>query len=84
MEEWIHHWHKTKTDKYQELLDHKATGWEVFRTTLEVSHAQEDRIYSEVSSLRKKCSLMSQRCSYVIWLNRANSDFKPWRFHDAE
>lgn len=96
MEEWIHHWHKTKSKKYQELLDNKAKGWEIFRATLEVGSRgfippsfsgvlkQIGFTSAEVSTLRKRCSLMSQRCSYVIWLNRANADFKPWRFHDEE
>ena len=94
MEEWIHHWNKVKNDKYQELVDNKSAGWQIFRFTLEVGSRgfippsfsmvlkKIGFTSSEISNLRKKCCIMSQRCSYVIWLNRSNSDFKPWRFHD--
>ena len=94
MEEWIHHWHSKKHLKYQELNEHKLSGWKVPRLIVEVgsrgfippsfgSALKKLGFTSrEISVLRKKCSLMSQRCSYVIWLNRANRDFHPWRFSD--
>ena len=94
MEELIHHWHSKKMSKYQEILENKSSDWKVTRLALEVgsrgfvppsfgaSLKMLGFTSSEISTLRKKCSLMSQRCSYVIWLNRANSEFKPWRFHD--
>jgi hypothetical protein len=34
---------------------------------------------AEIRDLRDQCSLMSRRCSFIIWLNRDNRDFKPWR-----
>ena len=81
-------------DKYQELLDNKGEGWNIIRLVLEVgsrgfippsfSSALQKLGFnsSEISALRKRCSLMAQRCSYVIFLNRSNPDFKPWRYQD--
>ena len=94
MEERIHYWHMSKMHKYEELLTNKASGWQVFRLVLEVGSrgfippsfvAVLKKLgfnNPEISKLKKKCSLMSQRCSYVIWLNRSNSNFRPWRFTD--
>ena len=94
MEEWIHTWHAKKLDKYQELLDNKAEDWNIIRLAIEVGSrgfippslgsALRKLGFSslEISTLRKKCSLMAQRCSYAIFLNRSNADFKPWRYQD--
>lgn len=92
MEEWIHHSHSRKMSKYQELLENKSEGWEVVRLVTEVGSRgfippsfvsvlkKIGFTSKEVSTLRSRCSLMSQRCSYVIWLNRSNANFRPWRF----
>ena len=29
-------------------------------------------------------SLVAQKCSYVIWINRFNQDFQPWRIADVK
>ena len=96
LEEWIHHWHSKKMSKYQELIQNKSKGWDVVRVVAEVgsrgfippsfgSALKKIGFTSqEISVLRKRCSLMSQRCSYVIWLNRSNTNFKPWRMESVE
>ena len=33
----------------------------------------------EIKYLSNQCSLMAQRCSYIIWLNRNNKIFVPKR-----
>jgi len=94
MEERIHHWHTAKFKKYEELVMCRASGWQVHRLVLEVGSrgfippsfvAVLKKLgfpSQEISVLKNKCSLMSQRCSYIIWLNRANSNFIPMRLTD--
>ena len=72
MEEWIHHWNKVKNDKYQELVDNKSAGWQIFRFTLEVGSRgfippsfsmvlkKIGFTSSEISNLRKKCCYESK------------------------
>ena len=95
MEEWIHTWHAKKLERYQELIENKSEGWNVIRLAIEVGSrgfippsfgsALRKLGFSspEISTLRKRCSLMSQKCSYSIYLNRSNADFQPWRFRDG-
>jgi hypothetical protein len=81
----------SKRTKYSELVSDAAAGWRVHVVTLEVGsrgwippsfRATLRKLgfsASETNSLSDKCSLVARRCSYIIWLNRFNQDFQPWR-----
>ena len=87
MEENIHSWHKLKTEKYNSLRFADDPSWCVHNLVLEVGARgfipPSFRISlrklgfenQEIKVLSDACSLMVQRCSYIIWLNRGNKLF---------
>jgi hypothetical protein len=80
-----------KCKKYSVIQESLIGKWEVHVLVLEVgsrgwipdSFADALRQLgfssSEIHQLADQCSLVSRRCSYAIWLNRYNKDFKTWR-----
>ena len=95
MEENIHFWNKTKRDKYQVLRFPETKGWCVHELILEVGwrgfippsfrNALKKLNFDsgEIRHLENECSLMSQRCSYVIYLHRFNKMFLPRRLQPS-
>ena len=91
MEENVAAWAVSKRTKYSEIQKDAAVGWRVHVVTLEVgsrgwippafrqSLLQLGFTTAESKSLADKCQLVARRCSYIIWLNRFNREFQPWR-----
>ena len=91
MEENMDQWHKTKTDKYNSLRFTDAKDWRVHTLVLEVGARgfippsfrgclrKLGFNFSEIKILSNACSLMAQRCSYIIFINRGNKLFVPAR-----
>jgi len=95
MEENISSWHQKKIEKYNALLFTDSKDWRVHNLVLEVgargfiplsfrSCLKKLGFDSpEIKHLSNQCSLMAQRCSYIIWLNRNNKIFVPKRLTSA-
>jgi hypothetical protein len=91
MEENISQWHKIKTDKYNSLRFADANDWRVHTLTLEVGARgfippsfrtclrKLGFTSPEIKNLSNACSLMAQKCSYIIWINSGNKLFVPAR-----
>jgi len=92
MEENLEKWHSTKAQKYAELrVDAEKNGWSLCVLVLEVgargwipkttvAALRSFGLSVEAcSKLRKQLSFLALKCSYVIWINRSNRDFSPWR-----
>ncbi len=94
MEENIEKWHGKKVTKYRNWFEEDGNkDWTVWQLVLEVgargwvppSFAHQLRRLGftkrEASKLSSQVSMIARKCSYVIWLNRANKDFRPYRLH---
>ena len=93
MEENITKWHGSKLRKYEEEISFQATknGWKFYAVVIEVGargwippsvHSGLSRLGIPrhlVKSLCKQLTLLAIKSSYIIWLNRFNQDFQPWR-----
>ena len=89
MEENITQWHSVKQEKYEEITREAAkNGWRFEKLIIEVgargfipSHVFKSFTKLDIrpKSLMDRLTLLAQKCSYVIWLNRFNKDFQPWR-----
>jgi hypothetical protein len=91
LEENISVWHHAKLSKYEDEIHAEAqrNGWSFYPVILEVG--ARGWIPSSVNSALKRLGLPSVKelcnnlshvalkSSYVIWLNRWNKDFMPWR-----
>jgi hypothetical protein len=90
MEENIQKWNKIKKDKYASL-EPDSKEWKMHTLVLEVGtrgwippsfgHCLRRLGFSsqETKHLANECSLMSQRCTYIIWLHRNSHHFSPRR-----
>ena len=90
MEENVSKWHTLKTTKYDELVfEAKKNNWRVYTVVLEVGAKGwiPSSTMSALSSLglqspKDLCDRLSHaalKSSYVIWINRFNQSFQPWR-----
>ena len=90
LEERIEHWHSTKQAKYAAervhlrewsasdlVLEVGSRGWIPHSFRRDLRHLGFSP--QEVKELASKCSSVAVRCSYVIWVNRFNQDFKTFR-----
>ena len=93
MEENIAKWHGSKLRKYEEEISFQATknGWKFYAIVIEVGvrgwiptsvHSGLSRLGIPrhlVKSVCKELTFLAIKSSYIIWLNRFNQDFQPWR-----
>jgi hypothetical protein len=88
-----HHW--TKLEKYEGEITNEAkkNGFKFYALIVEFG-ARGWVPSSAVSALKKialpsirhlcnRASFMSLKSSYVIWINRFNKAFNPWRLSDS-
>jgi len=96
MEENIEKWHTAKWEKYQELVTEATSNrWTFHLMVLEVgargwispgftSNMMKLGFDSqEVLMLSRRLRMLARKCSYVIWINRFNRNFEPWRLAEA-
>ena len=81
-----------KTQKYEDVFSNRSPEWQFHLLTVEigsrgyVGESFTDTFrklgftHMECNQLRDSCSLMARRCSYVIWVHRANKEWSPIRF----
>ena len=95
MEENITKWHGSKLRKYEDefQLAAKQNGWRFHIIVIEVGargwippSVPRDLCKLGIPSHRvndgcKRLTLLALKSSYVIWLNRFNRNFQPWRIH---
>jgi len=92
LEENIRSWNVKKTDKYeQEIAAHCEPGWKVVVLALEIGAkgwipSSFFRVFKKLGAPSSKtkqfannCELLARKCSYLIWTNRFNKHFEPWR-----
>ena len=91
MEENISGWHRAKLAKYEDEIqaEAQANGWKFYAFILEVGargwipatvdSALKSLGMPSVKGLCDKLTHTALKSSYIIWLNRWNKDFKPWR-----
>ena len=90
MEENIPKWHRLKASKYEDLqLEARQNGWKLSTLVIEVGSrgwipSSAISIFHSLGlpSSKELCNRLSHaalKSSYIIWLNRFNKDFKPWR-----
>ena len=104
LEENIVKWNTKKTEKYQSAIaDACEKSWrdQVHVRAVEVGAKgwippSFQRTFKwlgfppkTIRKLRDNCQLLARKCSYLIWINRHNKVFKPWRLtasdkHDAK
>jgi len=90
-------WNVKKKAKYLELVDEAIkNGWQIRSVFIEVGARGwvPRRVFTGLRSLGldaldartlcKRLSFIALKSSYVIWINRFNKDFKPWRLNDQE
>src|ERR1700744_2640866 len=82
--------HVIKKEKYENEISHEAAknGWRFDKLIMEVGARgfvtrNVSKALNQLELPAKKItnilSLVAQKCSYVIWINRFNQDFQPWR-----
>ena len=92
LEENIRSWNVKKTDKYKnETAAQCEPGWRVEVLALEVGAkgwipSSFFRTFkklgvssSQARKIANNCELLARKCSYLIWTNRFNKQFEPWR-----
>jgi hypothetical protein len=91
MEHNISDWHQSKLKKYEnELrLEAERNKWTFYSCVLEVGargwippslvSSLNKLGLPAVNNLSKDLSLLAMKSSYIIWLNRFNREFSPWR-----
>ena len=89
MDDNVDKWHKIKTNKYNDAITQE--GWTFENLIVEVgalgwippsTHAQLKHLgfsTSEISKLKENLRYVARKCSYIIYVNRFNKDFHPWR-----
>ena len=87
-------WHRVKTVKYENeiRLEAEKKNWSFHCLVVEVGargwvppslvSALNKLGLLAVNKLSNHLSLLAQKSSYIIWLNRFNRDFSPWRLPD--
>jgi hypothetical protein len=90
MDDNVFKWHMTKRTKYSDKVSH-VQGWTFFDLALEVGalgwippstkHLLKVLGFSnkEIKVITKDLQYLARKCSYVIYINRFNKDFHPWR-----
>ena len=95
MEENLEKWHVIKKEKYDNEISTEAAknGWHFEKLILEVGargfvprHVSKafNQLELPVKETINRLSLVAQKCSYVLWINRFNKDFQPWRIADVK
>lgn len=96
MEHNIQTWHQSKLKKYEgELrLEAERNGWKLYCLALEVGargwipssgiSLLKSLGISAIGGVCKRLSLLAVKSSYIIWLNRFNHDFHPFRLRDIK
>ena len=95
MEENLEKWHVIKKEKYDNEISKEAAknGWRFDKLILEVGargfvpkHVSKacNQLELPAKQTTNKLSLVAQKCSYVLWINRFNKDFQPWRISDVK
>ena len=95
MEENLEKWHVIKKEKYDNEISKEAAknGWRFDKRILEVGargfvpkHVSKacNQLELPAKQTTNKLSLVAQKCSYVLWINRFNKDFQPWRISDVK
>ena len=91
MEHNISDWHQSKLKKYEnELrLEAERNKWTFYSCVLEVGargwippslvSSLNKLGLPAVNNLSKDLSLLAMKSSYIIWVNRFNREFSPWR-----
>ena len=93
MEHNIVNWHQSKLKKYEDEIRFEAerNSWQFHSCVLEVgargwvppslSSSLNKLGLPAVGKLSNRLSLLAVKSSYILWLNRFNRDFSPWRLH---
>jgi len=92
LEENIQAWHSKKTEKYMsEIAAQCNPGWTIDVLAVEVGAKgwippSFFRAFKKLgfpsartTKLTDDCSILARKCSYLIWINRFNKQFEPWR-----
>ena len=91
LEHNIEKWHQSKLAKYENeiRIEAERNNWQFHTCILEVGargwippslvSALNKLGLPAVSALSNRLSLLALKSSYIIWLNRFNRDFSPWR-----
>jgi Reverse transcriptase (RNA-dependent DNA polymerase). len=94
MEENIEKWHQSKLAKYENEISSEAkkNGWRFYSIIIEVGargwvptstlSALTRLGLPAAKSLANRLSFIALKSSYIIWLNRFNQDFRPWRLSE--
>ena len=88
-------WHVIKKEKYDNEISKEAAknGWRFDKLILEVGargfvpkHVSKacNKLELPAKQTTNKLSLVAQKCCYVLWINRFNKDFQPWRISDVK
>ena len=90
MDDNVEKWHQIKKDKYRQQVE-SVTDWTFFDLDVEVgalgwippsTHSQLRQLgfsTKELTTLKRDLRYLARKCSYVIFVNRFNRDFHPWR-----
>ena len=90
MDDNVGNWHVTKESKYRQMVS-DISDWTFHHLAVEVgalgwippsTHALLKKVgfsNKEVKDIIKDLQYLARKCSYVIYLNRSNQDFHPWR-----
>ena len=95
MEENFEKWHVIKKEKYENEISHEAAknGWRFDKLIMEVGargfvprnvSKALNQLELPAKKITNRLSLVAQKCSYVIWINRFNQDFQPWRIAEVK
>ena len=95
MEENLEKWHVIKKEKYDNEISTEAAknGWRFDKLILEVGargfvpkHVSKacNQLELPAKQTTNQLSLVAQKCSDVLWINRFNKDFQPWRISDVK
>ena len=87
MEENFEKWHVIKKEKYDNEISHEAAknGWRFDKLIMEVG--ARGSVPRNVSKALNQLELPAKKITnrlYVIWINRFNQDFQPWRIAEVK
>ena len=90
MDDNVMKWHAKKTEKYRKMVA-KVEGWRFFDLAVEVgalgwippsTHGKLKELgftSKETKMIKDELTFVARMCSYVIFINRNNKDFRPYR-----
>ena len=97
MEDNLDMWNTRKKVKYSELeMEARKNGWTIRSVFIEVGARGwvPQRVFAGLRSLGlaalaarrlcKRLSYLALKSSYIIWINRFNKEFHPWRLKDQD